>query len=96
MKALNRSYATLAGMVFVYLENALNISIYHPVFTYNGGNMDELKMEVAKFLNMPAQKKLRIDAFDRRMGSTGRKYLRTLPQDITDVYVVLKIEDGDK
>ena len=83
-------------MVFVYLENALNVSIYHPILIYNGGRVDELKTEVLRYLNVRPQKKLRIEIFDRRLGCTNRKYLREIVQGITDVYVQLKLEDGDK
>ncbi len=92
--ALNRiPPVSRKAMVFVYLDNAHNVSLYHPVMTFNGGNIDELKKELRDRMGIP--EKVILEVYDRRIGGFGRKRLSTLPQDITDVYVLLKVEDGN-
>ena len=95
MKALNRIAAYRHGsqMVYIYLENAHNISIYHPIMTFNGGCLDELRQALRDHLGLP--EKLQLEVYNRRMGGSGRKRLSTLPQDLTDVYVLLKVESAD-
>jgi hypothetical protein len=80
-------------MVFVYLDNAHNVSIYHPVMTYNGVAMDELKQALRDRLGIPD--KVVIEVYDRRVGGVHRKLLSALPQDCTDVYVLLKVEGSN-
>jgi hypothetical protein len=38
--------------MFVYLENAHNISSYKPVFQYNGDNIDDLVMKIKGYLEV--------------------------------------------
>ena len=80
-------------MVFVYLDNAHNVSLYHPVMTYNGSSLEDLKRELRDRLGIPS--KVSLDVYDRRIGGFNRKRLSTLPQDCTDVYVLLKVEEGN-
>jgi hypothetical protein len=80
-------------MVFVYLDNAHNVSLYHPAMTYNGSNIEDLKIELRDRLGIP--NKVRIEVYDRRIGGFNRKRLNDLPQNCTDVYVLLKVEEGN-
>jgi hypothetical protein len=84
---------SLADMVYVYIDNAHNVSLYHPVMTFNGGNLDELKRELRDRMGIPD--KVMLDVYNRRIGGLGRKLLSTLPQDLTDVYVLLKVEGNN-
>ncbi len=80
-------------MVFVYVENAHNLSLYTPVLTYYGANLDELKTKLRTALSLPPR--IRVEVYDRRLGAMQRKLLKALPQNLTDVYVLLKVEDED-
>lgn len=77
-------------MVFIYLDNAHNVSIYRPVMTFNGAKLDDLKQELRDRLGIP--EKVNIEVYNRRLGGFNRKLLSSLPQDCTDVYVLLKVE----
>ena len=80
--------------MFVYLENAHNISSYKPVFQYNGDNIDELIVKIKGYLEVQTDSRLRIVVYDRRFGSTSRRILTNLHNVCEDVYVVLKVEDA--
>lgn len=92
--ALNRiPPVSREAMVFVYLDNAHNVSLYHPVMKFDGGNLDELKKDLRDRLGIP--NKVILEVYDRRIGGFGRKRISALPHDLTDVYVVLKVENLD-
>lgn len=78
-------------MVFVYLENAHDISIYSPIMNYNGGSLDELSVSIIEFLKVE-NNKIQIQFFDKRQGMSHRKRITSLPAQLTDVYVMLKVE----
>ena len=80
-------------MVFVYLDNAHNVSLYHPVMIYSGNSLEELQKELRDRLGIP--NRVRMEVYNRRVGGFGRKRLSLLPQDCTDVYVLLKVEDSN-
>jgi hypothetical protein len=95
MKALNRNEPTFK--MFVYLENALDISSYSPVFQYNGKSMEELEAMVFQFLNISNKNKIRICVYTGRVGYLKRKILSSLNAAPEEVYIVLKrVEDGNQ
>ena len=80
-------------MVAVYLENAHDISSYSPYFYYNGTDIADLCDEVRDRLGVPHGVKVRVEIYDKRIGSFHRKLLKTLPQSVENVYVMLKVEN---
>ena len=78
-------------MVFVYLENAHDISIYSPIMNYAGTSLHEMKVLILDFLKVK-NNKINLEFFDKRQGVFQRKRLSSLPEDLTDVYVMLKVE----
>ncbi len=78
-------------MHFVYLENAHDISFYSPFMNFQGSTVDELIAELYVRLKVSDKSKVRFEIFDRRHGCLLRKrLLTTIPDDITDVYVMMK------
>ena len=80
-------------MVAVYLENAHDSSSYSPYFYYNGTDVPDLCDEVRDRLGVPHGVKVRVEVYDKRVGSFRRKQLKVLSQDVENVYVVLKVEN---
>jgi hypothetical protein len=80
----------------VYLENALDISIYKPAFSFYGGTVEELIDEIRSYLGILPSKRLILEIFDRRRGCISRVRLFNLPPGLDAVYVVLKLENGDQ
>ena len=78
-------------MVFVYLENAHDISIYSPIMNYNGSSLLELTGRILDYLDV-RHNKVQLQFFDKRQGGAQRKRLSSLPEYLTDVYVMLKVE----
>ena len=76
--------------MFVYIENALGISIYSPAFQYNGKSLEELEKMTQTFLNIPNNSKVRIEVYNVRLGCTRRKRLISLNTAHEDVYIMLK------
>jgi hypothetical protein len=79
-------------MVAVYLENAHDISSYSPFFHYNGTDLADLCDEVRDRLAIPSGVKVRMDVYDKRVGTFYRKRLTALTNTMENVYVVLKVE----
>jgi hypothetical protein len=95
MKALNHNSRDFK--MFVYLENALDISIYKPVFQFHGKSKEELVSAVFQFLKVSNNSKLRVDIYSARLGCVNRKRVSSLNAATDDVYIMLKgIEDGNK
>jgi hypothetical protein len=92
MKALNRvNFFAQQAMVAVYLENARDISSYSPFFHYTGIDLAELCDEVRERLAIPKGVCVRMDVYDKRVGTFHRVKLKSLPSVAENVYVVLKV-----
>ena len=92
MKALNRvNFFAQQAMVAVYLENARDISSYSPFFHYTGIDLAELCDEVCERLAIPKGVCVRIDVYDKRVGTFHRVKLKSLPPVVENVYIVLKV-----
>lgn len=81
--------------MFVYIENAHNISSYTPIFNYNGDSIDELVNEVKNYLQIPDKSKINVTIYDKRFGYISRHLLTSLSKDYEDVYIKLRVEDGN-
>ena len=78
-------------MHYVYLENAHDISFYSPFMNFQGDSVSELIDELYTRLKISDKAKVRFEVYDRRHGCTIRKrLLSTIPEDVMDVYVMLK------
>ena len=76
--------------MFVYIENAHNVSLYKPVFRYDGNSMEELENEIRKYLNIAEKQTVQIVMYDRRFGCTLRQVVTSLENIAeNDIYIKL-------
>jgi hypothetical protein len=76
--------------MFVYIENALGISIYKPMFQFHGKSLKELEIAVFKHLNISNNLRARIDVYSARLGCLSRNRLTSLNTVTEDVYIMLR------
>lgn len=76
---------------YIYLENAHDVSFYTPFMNFQGSTVGDLLEELYSRLEIKDKSKLRFEVYDRRHGCTSRKrLLDTIPEDVMDVYIMLK------
>ena len=79
--------------IFVYIENAHNISIYKPYFQYEGSSISTLIGMVKNNLQIQDKPNIKIGVYDRRFGCVSRKEVVNLENLVgTDVYIRLRVE----